>query len=230
VISDNEISDSGIQVQGNLVGAAVLRNSIRNSPEDGIDCYGCTTIAYNRVENVGQSDPWNSASIAINVGPMLGTSFWVDQAEHNIVVDNQGSYGNGKVCVVSKKNASECANTAGQFVTLLGGTWDPLWTNRTLYVNGKALLIRRFASDHELELEEPADIPPGSLYRLYHTTAFAFQLYANINSFSFNEGNARQGWSGAAIIQQNADGVITVNDSKSNQFSPYSCWNCTFSY
>jgi hypothetical protein len=230
VISDNELSDSGVQVQGNLVGAVVLRNSIRNSPEDGIDCYGCATIAYNRVENAGQSDPWNSASIAINVGPIFGTSFWVDQAEHNTVVDNQGSYSNGRICAVSKENTSQCANAPGQFVILAGGSWNPLWTNRTLYVNGAALLIRRFISNNELELEEPASIPQGSLYRLYHTTAFAFQLYANINSFSFNEGNARQGWRGAAIIQQNADGVITVNDSQSNQFSPYSCWNCTYSY
>jgi hypothetical protein len=98
-ISDNEIDDSGIQVQGNLVGAVVLRNMIRNSPEDGIDCYGCSVIAYNRVENVGQSDPWNSASIAINIAPIFGTAFWVDHAEHNIVIDSQGDYSTGQVCV-----------------------------------------------------------------------------------------------------------------------------------
>jgi hypothetical protein len=112
----------------------------------------------------------------------------------------------------------------------MGGSWNPLWTNRTLYVNGAALLIRRFVSSNELELEEPANIPTGSLYQLYHTTAFAFQLYANINSFSFNEGAALQGWRGAAIIQQNADGVITVNDSHGNEFSPYSCWSCSQTY
>jgi hypothetical protein len=230
LIADNQISDSGVQVQGNLVGAAVLRNSIRNSPEDGIDCYGCAVIAYNRVENVGQSDPWNSASIAINVGPIFGSQFWVDRAEHNTVVDGQGEYNTGQICAVSRRDASDCANSSGRFVMLTGGSWTPSWTNRTLYVNGAALLIRRFISANELELEKPAIIPAGSVYQLYHTTAFAFQLYTNINSFSFNAGSAMQGWRGAAIIQQNADGMITVNNSQSNQFSPYSCWNCSYSY
>jgi hypothetical protein len=230
LIADNQVEDGWIQAQGNLAGAVVLRNSVRNSPEDGIDCYGCTEIAYNRVENVGQSDPWNSASIAINVAPVFASSFWVNHADHNMIVDNQGDYNIGQVCAVRKKGASQCINGPGRFVILAAGTWNPLWTNRTLYVNGAALLIRRFVSLTELELEKPAVIPPGSAYQLYRTTAFAFQLYANIDSFSYNSGDSAEGWRGAAIIQQNAAGMITVNSWQSNQFSPYSCSNCSYFY
>jgi len=230
LIADNSVSDGWVQVQGNLVGAAVVRNSIRNSPEDGIDCFGCTVIARNHVENVGQSDPWNSASVAINVGPIFGTQFWVDRAEHNSVLDGQGDYNAGQICTGSERDAVECTNGSGRFVMLVGGNWNTSWTNRTLYVNGVQLLIRRFVSSGELELEKPAAIPPGSVYQLYHTTAFAFQLYANIDFFSSNAGNAVQGWRRAAIVQQNADGLITVMNWGNNQFSPYSCWSCSYFY
>jgi len=229
-IADNSVSDGFVRVQGNLAGAVVLRNSVLNSPENGIDCYGCTVIAHNHVENVGQSDPWNSASVAINVGPIFGTQFWVDRVEHNTVVDGQGGYNTGQICTESERDATECTGGTGRFVLLVGGNWNTSWTNRTLYVNGMQLLIRRFVSAVELELEKPAAIPPGSVYELYHTTAFAFQLYANIDSFSYNAGEAVQGWRGAAIVQQNVDGLITVNHWQNNHFSPYSCWSCSYSY
>lgn len=228
-IADNQVSDGWIQVQGNLAGAEILRNSIRNSPGDGIDCYGCTVIAGNRVENVGQSDPWDGASIAINVGS-LGAEFWVERADHNTVVDGQADYNAGQICGVSEEDANECVSGKARFVRLAGGSWDPAWTNRTLYLNGAQLLIRRFVSAVELELEKPAAIPLGSAYQMFHTTAVAFQLYSNIDSFSFNAGSAMQGWRQAAIVQQNAAGVITVGSWGDNVFSPYSCSNCSFLY
>lgn len=240
LIADNQIGDGWIQVQGNLDGAAVLRNRVSNSPGDGIDCYGCSDIVGNRVENVGQSAPWSDASIAINVGPIFGIPFTVARADHNVVVDGQANYSTGQICTTvrpatsvsatARSVPSACSTGTGKFVLLTGGNWGISWTNRTLYVNSTQLLIRRFLSPTELELESPALVPAGSSYQLYSTTAFAFQLYTNINSLSFNAGSSIQGWRGAAIVQQNANGIITVNSWEGNQFSPYSCWSCTYFY
>jgi hypothetical protein len=66
----------------------------------------------------------------------------------------------------------------------------------------------------------PTRDPTFSLatYQLYNTTTFAFQLYANIDSFSCN---TVQGWRGAAVVQQNADGLIAVISWRNNHLSPW---------
>jgi hypothetical protein len=78
----------------------------------------------------------------------------------------------------------------------------------------------------EIELEEAGIHPAGGLLTSCTTQPRSRSSYTR-TSILFHATRSRDGEE-ATIVQQNVDGLITVNSWRNNYFSPYSCSSCSY--
>lgn len=228
IITNNRVFDGNIRLGSSLANRdiEVSYNTVKYIQDnDGIDCYACSVIRGNLVQDIGQNGPND-----LHAGYLIAGT--VDDVRDNIYIDDQHEYNTGTICSTANSTSTTCLPSGrSRWIILSGGEWGFGWGNRTLFTSRGNLLIRAFASSSLIELDSDIDaLPPGTHYHLYRTTFNAFELDATaIRRFANNFALSATGPFNHAAIQE--DGTVRIDSLSGNVFRPYKCYGkCAVDY
>ena len=228
IITNNRVFDGNLRLGSSLVNRdiEVSYNTVKYTQDyDGIDCYACSVIRGNVVQDIGQNGPND-----LHAGYLIAGT--VDDVSDNVYIDDQHDYNTGTICSAAKSSSTTCLPSGrSRWIILSGGEWGFGWGNRTLFTSRDNLLIRAFASSSLIELDNDIDaLPPGTHYHLYRTTFNAFELDATtIRRFANNFALSATGPFNHATIQE--DGTVRIDALSGNIFRPYKCYGkCAVDY
>ncbi len=228
IITNNRVFDGNIRLgapQANR-DIEVSYNTVKYTQNNnGIDCYACSVIRGNLIQDIGQNGPND-----VHAGYLIAST--VDDVSDNIYIDDQHGYSTGTICSAANSSSTTCLPSGrSRWIILSGGEWGFGWGNRTLFTSRGNLLIRAFASSSLIELDSDIDsLPPGTHYHLYRTTFNAFELDATtIRRFANNFALSATGPFNHAAIQE--DGTVRIDSLSGNVFRPYKCYGkCATDY
>ncbi len=228
IITNNRVFDGNIRLgswQANR-DIEVTYNTVKYTQNNnGIDCYACSVIRGNVVQDIGQDGPND-----LHAGYLIAGT--VDDVSDNIYIDDQHEYNAGTLCSAASSSSTTCLPSGrSRWILLRGGEWGFGWGNRTLFTAHGNFPIRAFASSSLMELDSDIDaLPPGTPYHLSRTTFNAFELDATtIRRFANNYALSATGPFNHAAIQE--DGNVRIDSLSGNVFRPYKCYGkCAVNY